>query len=210
MWTRTRTEMASSPITYADFDLDDFLINFDGGVGVGGATGTLADLTPTRRRTTASPSLGVGTSRLSTPSPPRTSTPVSPRAPLPSLTGPGVGTRPVTGGKTPRLNVGHKRPTPRRRRTTGRGGSGGGSSGGSSSSSSGDDSSSNASTGSRRRPHRMTQEELRRQLELLSNDQVQTASGRRIAGITTTNTITTTYKDGGRPQVARHSSRVSH
>ena len=58
--------------------------------------------------------------------------------------------------------------------------------------------------------HRMSQEEFRRQLEMLSNDQVQTASGRRIAGITTTNTITTTYKDGGRPRVARHSSRVSH
>ena len=59
-------------------------------------------------------------------------------------------------------------------------------------------------------PQRMSQEELKRQLELLSNDQIQEASGRRIAGITTTNTITTTYKDGGRPQVTRHSSRVSH
>ena len=59
-------------------------------------------------------------------------------------------------------------------------------------------------------PQRMSQEKLKRQLELLSNDQIQEASGRRIAGITTTNTITTTYKDGGRPQVTRHSSRVSH
>ena len=59
-------------------------------------------------------------------------------------------------------------------------------------------------------PQHMSQEELKRQLELLSNDQIQEASGRRIAGITTTNTITTTYKDGGRPQVTPHSSRVSH
>ena len=56
----------------------------------------------------------------------------------------------------------------------------------------------------------MSQQELRRQLELLSNDQVQTANGHRIAGITMTNTITTTYKDGGRPSVSRHSSSVSH
>ena len=203
--------MASSP-TYTDFDIDDFLTSFDAGVGVGGATGTLADLV------TASPA-GVG--RLSTPSPPRSSTPISPLRrppPPPSMTGPGVGTRPTVGGKQPRSRAGKRLPTPRRRtvtsgsrstRRSGGGGGGGGSSDGDSSDES-SSSSSNASTGSRRRPHRMTQDELRRQLELLSNDQVQTASGRRIVGITTTNTITTTYKDGGRPQVARHSYRVSH
>ena len=54
----------------------------------------------------------------------------------------------------------------------------------------------------------MNQDELQRQLELLLNDQRQTATGRRIAGITTTNTITTTYKDGGRPTVRRTSTRV--
>ena len=56
----------------------------------------------------------------------------------------------------------------------------------------------------------MSQQELRRQLELLSNEQVKTANGHRIAGITMTSTITTTYKDGGRPSVSRHSSSVSH
>jgi len=56
----------------------------------------------------------------------------------------------------------------------------------------------------------MNQDELQRQLELLLNDQRQTAEGRRIAGITTTNTITTTYKDGGPPRVARTSTRVQN
>ena len=35
-------------------------------------------------------------------------------------------------------------------------------------------------------------------------------SGRQIAGVTHTNTITTTYKDGGTPTVSRSSSRVSN
>ena len=36
---------------------------------------------------------------------------------------------------------------------------------------------------------------MQQQLEQILQDQQQTAAGRRIAGITTTNTITTTYKD---------------
>ena len=59
------------------------------------------------------------------------------------------------------------------------------------------------------RPIRMNQTQMQRQLEMLLQDQQQTARGRRIAGITTTNTITTTYKDGGRPSVRRTSTRVS-
>ena len=144
----------------------------------------------------------------------------------------------TTGGKRPRSTVAGKRPRPttagkrlpgivnphrrvggpprrRRRRSllssstnSTVGGDGGGGGGGSSDDDDDSDASSSSSHPGGR--HRMSQEELRRQLELLSNDQVQTASGRRIAGITTTNTITTTYKDGGRPRVARHSSRVSH
>ncbi|KAL9985640.1 hypothetical protein ACROYT_G008063 [Oculina patagonica] len=55
-------------------------------------------------------------------------------------------------------------------------------------------------------PHRLNQDDMQRQLQMLFNDQRQVAAGRRIAGITTTNTITTTYKDGGRPTV-RHVDR---
>ena len=44
---------------------------------------------------------------------------------------------------------------------------------------------------------------MQRQLQMLLNDQRQTAAGRRIAG------ITTTYKDRGAPTVSRLSSRVS-
>ena len=61
----------------------------------------------------------------------------------------------------------------------------------------------------RGRPVRMNQAQMQRQLEMLLQDQQQTSRGRRIAGITTTNTITTTYKDGGRPGVRRTSTRVS-
>ena len=55
---------------------------------------------------------------------------------------------------------------------------------------------------------RMNNAEMQRQLENLLQDQRQTAAGRRIAGITTTNTITTTYKNGQRPTVTRNSTSV--
>ncbi|KAL9971381.1 hypothetical protein ACROYT_G023900 [Oculina patagonica] len=59
-------------------------------------------------------------------------------------------------------------------------------------------------------PHQLNQDDMQRQLQMLFNDQRQVAAGRRIAGITTTNTITTTYKDGGRPTVRRTSTRWCH
>ena len=105
----------------------------------------------------------------------------------------GLGGRPSRGGKQPRRGLG-------------RGGGGGG--GGGTPPSTDEDDESDASTPHRRRPRRMNQEGLQRQLEILLNDQRQTADGRRIAGITTTNTITTTYKDGGRPRVTRNSTSV--
>ena len=64
--------------------------------------------------------------------------------------------------------------------------------------------------GSPSKPHQLDQDGVQRKLEMLLNDQRQVASGRRIAGITTTNTITTTYKDGGRPTVRRTWSTVSN
>lgn len=48
--------------------------------------------------------------------------------------------------------------------------------------------------------------DMHRQLQLLLNDQENATAGRCIAGITKTNTITTTYKDNGRPTVTRHST----
>ena len=59
------------------------------------------------------------------------------------------------------------------------------------------------------RQARMNQDELRRQMELLAEDARQRSVGRRIAGITHTNTVTTVYKDGGEPEVYRTSSRLS-
>ena len=110
----------------------------------------------------------------------------------------GLARRPSRGGKQPRRGLG---------RGQGSDGGGGGGGGGTPPSTDDDDDESDAST-PRRRPRRMNQEGLQRQLEILLNDQRQTANGRRIASITTTNTITTTYKDGGRPRVTRNSTSV--
>ena len=44
---------------------------------------------------------------------------------------------------------------------------------------------------------------------MLLQDQEQIAAGRRIANITTTNSIDTSYKEGGRPSVQSNSSRYS-
>ena len=118
--------------------------------------------------------------------------------------------RPTRGGKQPRRGLGGRpsRGGKQPRRGSGRGGGGGGGGGTPPSTDEDDDDESDASTPRRRRPRRMNQEGLQRQLEILLNDQRQTADGRRIAGITTTNTITTTYKDGGRPRVTRNSTSV--
>ena len=115
--------------------------------------------------------------------------------------------RPTRGGKQPRRGLGGRpsRGGKQPRRGLGRGGGGGGGGGTPPST---DEDESDVSTPRRRRPRRMNQEGLQRQLEILLNDQRQTADGRRIAGITTTNTITTTYKDGGRPRVTRNSTSV--
>ena len=112
----------------------------------------------------------------------------------------GLGGRPSCGGKQPRRGLGGGG-------GGGGGAGGGGGGGGDSPPPSTDNDESDAST-PRRRPRRMNQEGLQRQLEILLNNQRQTANGRRIAGITTTNTITTTYKDGGRLRVTRNSRSV--
>ena len=52
--------------------------------------------------------------------------------------------------------------------------------------------------------------ELLRELQRLQQDNIEKSRGRQIAGVTHTNTITTTYKDGGTPTVSRTSSRVSN
>lgn len=83
---------------------------------------------------------------------------------------------------------------------------GGGGGGGGSSSSGGNDSSIN--TSSYRRSQR--RQVLSRELQRLQQDNIEESRGRQIAGVTHTNTITTTYKDGGTPTVSRSSSRVSN
>ena len=55
----------------------------------------------------------------------------------------------------------------------------------------------------------LNQADLQRRLRMLLQDQEQIAAGRRIANITTTNSIVTSYKEGGRPSVQSNSSRFS-
>ena len=55
----------------------------------------------------------------------------------------------------------------------------------------------------------LNQSDLQRRLRMLLQDQEQIAAGRRIANITTTNSIVTSYKEGGRPSVQSTSSRFS-
>ena len=54
----------------------------------------------------------------------------------------------------------------------------------------------------------LNDQEMEQQLAQILQDQRQMAAGRWIAGITTTNTITTTYKNGRRPTVTRRSTSV--
>ena len=55
----------------------------------------------------------------------------------------------------------------------------------------------------------LNQADLQRRLRMLLQDQEQIAAGRRIANITTTNSIVTSYKEGGWPSVQSTSSRFS-
>ena len=55
----------------------------------------------------------------------------------------------------------------------------------------------------------LNQADLQRRLRMLLQDQEQIAAGRRIANITTTNSIVSSYKEGGRPSVQSNSSRFS-
>ena len=118
------------------------------------------------------------------------------------------GKRPAAGGKTPRARptTGGKQPRRVPRQNTPPSPSDAGSLRRSSASS--------ASRRSRRSDDSagpsgpMNDAAMQRQLAQLLQDQRQTAAGRRIAGITTTNTITTTYKNGRPPSVTRNSTMV--
>ena len=70
-----------------------------------------------------------------------------------------------------------------------------------------DDGGGNTSSGYRRNQRG---KELLRELQRLQQDNIEKSRGRQIAGVTHTNTITTTYKDGGTPTVSRTSIRVSN
>lgn len=58
-------------------------------------------------------------------------------------------------------------------------------------------------------PHPARQQDIRRILRLLREDEDQRIEGRNIQAVTHTNTITTVFKDGRPPQVRRTSTRTS-
>ena len=58
-------------------------------------------------------------------------------------------------------------------------------------------------------PRTLNHADLQRRLRMFLQDQEQFAQGREIANITTTNSIVTSYKQGGRPTVQSNSSRFS-
>ena len=58
-------------------------------------------------------------------------------------------------------------------------------------------------------PRTLGQEDLQRRLRMMLQDQEQLAQGRKIANVTMTNSIVTSYKQGGRPTVESTSSRFS-
>ena len=216
------TNWAGMDLGYDDFDFDQFIQN----VGLGGPP-----VSPIAGLRTPSPpsipsSIGVGSTPVPTPAastgvgvgrrrpiptPRVRPPPPPPPPPAPQATSTPIRRPPITSaGKEPRRassrrlhrRLGRRRATNTttttrtRARRTGANAFPSDSSHGSSSSSSNTPS----------RGNRLNQAEIRRQLQRLSTDQIQAARGRRIAGVTTTNTITTTYKDGGTPTVSRSSS----
>ena len=60
-----------------------------------------------------------------------------------------------------------------------------------------------------RQPRTLGQADLQRRLRMMLQDQEQLAQGREIANVTMTNSIVTSYKQGGAPSVQTSSSRVS-
>ena len=60
-----------------------------------------------------------------------------------------------------------------------------------------------------RAPRTLRQADLQRRLRMMLQDQEQLAQGREIANVTMTNSIVTSYKQGGEPSVQTSSSRVS-
>jgi len=55
----------------------------------------------------------------------------------------------------------------------------------------------------------LNQADLQRRLRMMLQDQEQLAQGREIANVTMTNSIVTSYKQGGPPSVQTSSSRLS-
>lgn len=214
--TPTAPRMAEPPrARSADAILDGALNAYFPGGRVRSPSGVGAGTTD--RSTVPAGTTGVGVGTVADDPQPSTSRSDPPAGRRAGTSAAALASRSVSGGKEPRRSVARTvaEVRSRVRRDAGGGGGGGGDddddgggsdgsrrsrrgSGGSRRSRRG----SNDSRGSRRR-------DLRNDLDALFDRLRRRTSGRRIAGITHTDTITTTYKDGGPPTVSRSSYRTS-
>ena len=215
---------------YDDEDLEEFLTSLTGGIQQQSApstfTGIGVGVAPIQAPlSTSAPVLAAGQPGITTTVSTR-ATPLATSTPQPSTSNSRGKGRGTSRGKGPLLS--QTGPTRRRRSRSGGSGGGGGGGGGSGGSGGGGgggdggdggggdaddegDDDDDDDDGRRRRARRAYNQrvnDLQQELNDLLNDTRQAARGRNIAGITTTNTITTTYKDR-RPAVQRHSSYSS-
>ena len=178
-----------------------------GGSGGGGSSGgSSSSGSGSSRSQRSSPSSGASGRRSGTPtSPAPAAAPAPAPAPVAASTPRG---RPTQAQKEPRRGLGGRgRGRGRGRGGRGRGGRGGRPARPNSLPSRPWTSPSPSQQGSPQAP--LNQADLQRRLRMLLQDQEAIAAGRRIANITTTNSIVTSYKEGGRPSVQTNSSRFS-
>ena len=161
-------------------------------------TADLSSATPVRRSSTPAHRSGsispIFTSSSTLPAPPPRRSPPVRRSTGASLTRSNGRGRVIRRGVNVRYRGGRGKTMPRGKRLPLAGGGGGGGD---------DDDDDDGGDDDRRR------ENILRELQRIQQNNIQRARGRHVAGVTHTNTITTTYKDGGRPTVNRSSNTFS-
>lgn len=213
--TPTAPRMAEPPrARSADAILDGALRDYFPGGRVRSPAGVGAGTTD--RSTVPAGTTGVGVGTVADDPQPSTSRSNPPAARRAGTSAAALASRSVSGGKEPRRSVARTVAEVQRRvqRDAGGGGGGGGDDddGGGSDGSRRSRRGSNGSRRSRRGSNdsrRSRRRDLRNDLDALFDRLRRRTTGRRIAGITHTDTITTTYKDGGPPDVRRTSYRTS-
>lgn len=214
--TPTAPRMAEPPrARSADAILDGALRDYFPGGRVRSPAGVGAGTTD--RSTVPAGTTGVGVGTVADDPQPSTSRSNPPAGRRAGTSAAALASRSVSGGKEPRRSVARTVAEVRRRvqRDAGGGGGGdddddgGGGSDGSRRSRRGSNGSRRSRRGSNDSRRSRRGRDLHNDLDALFDRLRRRTGGRRIAGITHTDTITTTYKDGGPPTVSRSSYRTS-